>query len=164
MTDTMKRTNFAFRYDWNLAIAHLAPEYRLEIIEATIRYAETGETGPLTDIAAEAFRSFILPDFERRRKSAERRARSKARKISNDSSTADSVPSEASEKIDELPMAKTLPGPNRRERRLLEAQEKRLQKKRRRNAAARAKHAAETPAPPTPVHPTHPPVYTPFWL
>lgn len=73
----MKRTNFAFRYEWNLAIAHLSPEYRLEILEATIRYAETGR---LSDIAAEAFRTFILPDFERRRKAATYRARSKARK------------------------------------------------------------------------------------
>lgn len=167
----MKRTNFAFRYQWSLAIAHLAAEYRLEIFEATVRYAETGATGPMSKVAEEAFSSFILPDFERRRKAAEYRARAKARKAQAENAeihqmTPQEVVSlpEPSAEIEDQQIAPTPSGPNRRERRRLEAEEKRLQKKRSRNAAARAKHEADTkPEPETPLPPL-PRMYTPFWL
>lgn len=166
----MKRTNFAFRYEWNLAIAHLSPEYRLEILEATIRYAETGETGRLSDIAAEAFRTFILPDFERRRKAATYRARSKARKAQKEKTENQPVEpalltaAEEPQDIEKSTAAEVPAGPNRRERRLLQAQEKRLQKKRLRNAAARAKSEVAKEEPASAPLPPLPRMYTPFWL
>lgn len=75
----MTRKNFAFRFEWSQALAYLSWDCRLEVYEATIRYAETGETGELSPSAAEAFEKFILPDFRRRQKAAEYRARRKAR-------------------------------------------------------------------------------------
>lgn len=75
----MPRKNFAFRFAWFEAIAHLSWDLRLEVIEATIRYAETGSAGELSSGAEEAFEKFILPDFRRRAKAAEYRARRKAR-------------------------------------------------------------------------------------
>ena len=75
----MQRKNFAFRFEWFDVISYLAWECRLEVYEATIRYAETGETGELSPSAAEAFDKVILPDFRRRQKAAEYRARRKAR-------------------------------------------------------------------------------------
>ena len=75
----MPRKNFAFRFEWMQALAYLAWDFRLEVYEATIRYAETGETGELSPTAAEAFEKYILPDFRRRQKAAEYRARRKAR-------------------------------------------------------------------------------------
>lgn len=166
----MKRTNFAFRYQWSLAIAHLPAEYRLEIFEATVRYAETGATGPMSDVAAEAFGSFILPDFERRRKAADYRARAKARKAqAHGPETEQPMPeapavAEPAEKTEEGIIAQTPTGPNRRERRRHQAEEKRLQKKRRRNAAARAGHEAEADDEPTADILPRPRVYTPYWL
>lgn len=75
----MSRNNFAFRFEWSQAIAYLSWEFRLEVYEASIRYAETGQTGELSPSAAEAFEKYILPDFRRRAKAAEYRARRKAR-------------------------------------------------------------------------------------
>lgn len=75
----MQRKNFAFRFEWSQAIAYLSWDFRLEVYEATIRYAESGETGELSPLAQEAFEKFILPDFRRRAKAAEYRARRKAR-------------------------------------------------------------------------------------
>lgn len=84
----MPRKNFAFRFAWFEAIAHLSWEVRLEVIEATIRYAETGETGQLSPAAAEAFEKYIMPDFHRRAKAAEYRARRKARLAAKDAAEA----------------------------------------------------------------------------
>lgn len=75
----MARKNFSFRFEWFQAIAHLDPEQRLEIYEQTIRYASTGRACFQSGIAAVAFNKYILPDFERRAKAAEYRARRKAR-------------------------------------------------------------------------------------
>lgn len=75
----MSRKNFAFRFEWHNVIQYLPWEIRLEVYEATIRYAETGQTGQLTPLAAETFEKYILPDFRRRAKAAEYRARRKAR-------------------------------------------------------------------------------------
>ena len=75
----MPRKNFAFRFAWSEAIADLRWPVRLEVFEATVRYAETGQTGELSPEAAEAFEKHILPDFRRRQKAAEYRARRKAR-------------------------------------------------------------------------------------
>lgn len=75
----MPRKNFAFRFEWSQAIAYLSWDLRLEVYEATFRYAETGETGELSPSAAEAFERHIMPDFRRRQKAAEYRARRKAR-------------------------------------------------------------------------------------
>lgn len=75
----MARKNFAFRFAWFEAIAHLPREVRLEVIEATVRYAETGTQGTLSAAASEAFDEYILPDFRRRAKAAEYRTRRKTR-------------------------------------------------------------------------------------
>lgn len=76
----MQRKNFAFRFEWMQAIASYSPDVRLEIYEATILYAETGELPEMSPQAARRFEVYILPDFERRRKAAEYRARAKARR------------------------------------------------------------------------------------
>lgn len=80
----MQRKNFYFKFEWQSAIAHLPGCYRLEVYEAAVRYAETGETGPMSAIAAEAFEKYIMPDFRRRAKAAEYRARAKARRAAKE--------------------------------------------------------------------------------
>ena len=76
----MPRKSFSFRFEWQQAIADLAPEERLEVYEQTIRYAETGKVSTFYyGRAAAAFYAHILPVFHRRAKAAEYRARRKAR-------------------------------------------------------------------------------------
>lgn len=126
----MQRKNFAFKFEWQQAIAYLSPEERLEVYEETIRYARTGRVSFNSGRACVAFNTHILPDFERRRKAAEYRARAKARRqaeaeASNKSGNPDNTDS---------PIAPAAPAaPNRRERRRMMAEEKRLNKKRQRN-------------------------------
>ncbi|MBD5174998.1 MAG: hypothetical protein HDT06_04175 [Bacteroidales bacterium] len=155
----MTRKNFSFRYDWQKAIAGLDPEIRLEIYECTVRYAETGELCFSTDTAAEAFNKYILPDFKRREKAAEYRARRKARREPAETEVTEPVAepinevaesaAETAESTPDEPMVPLIPaGPNRRERRLMEAEAKRLAKRKKRNALARKAN------PPTPEAPT----------
>ena len=69
----MQRKIFAFRFEWMEAIASYDPNVRLEIYEATVMYAETGTLPAMSPQAALGFETYILPDFERRRKAAEYR-------------------------------------------------------------------------------------------
>ncbi|MBD5215461.1 MAG: hypothetical protein HDS78_02920 [Bacteroidales bacterium] len=141
----MTRKNFSFRYDWQKAIAGLDPEIRLEIYECTVRYAETGELCFTSETAAEAFNKYILPDFKRREKAAEYRSRRKARREPAETEATEPVAEpigEVNEPAEEkLPQKTTAPfipvGPNRRERRLMQAEAKRLAKRKKRNALAR---------------------------
>lgn len=131
----MQRKNFSFKFEWHQAIAHYSPEIRLEIYEAVIRYAETGQLGHLSLEAAVAFEKYFRPDFERRRKAAEYRARRKAAEAKKSEESRDSESSEISDtsytsttpEPTEIP---TLLRPNRRERRRMEAEERRFRKKR----------------------------------
>ncbi|MBD5219790.1 MAG: hypothetical protein HDS72_06085 [Bacteroidales bacterium] len=128
----MQRKNFSFRFEWQQAIAHLAPLCRLEIYEAAVRYAETGETGPLSAEAAEAFEQYIMPDFRRRAKAAEYRARRKAR-LAAKSTEEPITPNPPTTPISPTTPPKItpiiFPGPNRRERRLMAAEQKRHAKR-----------------------------------
>ena len=168
----MTRKNFSFRYDWQKAIAGLDPEIRLEIYECTVRYAETGELCFSTDTAAEAFNKYILPDFKRREKAAEYRARRKARREPAETEATEPVAelvnevaesaAETAESTPDEPKVPLIPaGPNRRERRLMEAEAKRLAKRKKRNALARRAN------PPTPEAPTSDnlksAIYLPGW-
>lgn len=151
----MTRKNFSFRYDWQKAIAGLDPEIRLEIYECTVRYAETGELCFSTDTAAEAFNKYILPDFKRREKAAEYRARRKGRREPAETEVTEPVAEpigEVNEPAEEkLPQKTTAPfipvGPNRRERRLMQAEAKRLAKRKKRNALARKANPPTQEAP-----------------
>ena len=133
----MQRKNFSFRFEWQQAIAHLEPAVRLEIYEQTVSYAATGSACFQTEAAEQAFNEFILPDFRRREKAAAYRARRKAAQKANESDEAASPASSASPAVPTTPTIPTpptaptaLPRPNRRERRWLEAQQRRLQKRR----------------------------------
>ena len=88
----MQRKNFAFRFEWMEAIASYDPNIRLEIYEATIMYAQTGELPEMSPQAALGFETYILPDFERRRRAAEYRARAKARRIAREAQNQTSAP------------------------------------------------------------------------
>ena len=110
---------------------------RLEIYEQTVSYAATGSACFQTEAAEQAFNEFILPDFRRREKAAAYRARRKAAQMANESDEAASPASSASPAVPTTPTppnpptASTAPlRPNRRERRWLEAQQRRLQKRR----------------------------------
>lgn len=127
----MQRKIFAFRFEWMEAIASYDPNVRLEIYEATVMYAETGTLPAMSPQAALGFETYILPDFERRRKAAEYRARAKARREGRQ------VPAQAEpvvEAVAEQPKIVMEPTPelklNRRERRQLEAEQRRKRKSR----------------------------------
>ena len=133
----MQRKIFAFRFEWMEAIASYDPNVRLEIYEATVIYAETGTLPAMSPQAALGFETYILPDFERRRKAAEYRARAKARREGRqvppqEVQTVQAEPVVAA--VAELPEIVMEPTPelklNRRERRQLEAEQRRKQKRR----------------------------------
>lgn len=148
----MQRKNFAFRYEWLQAIADLDPEIRLEIYEGTIQYAATGKVCFRSGIAATAFNKYILPDFERREKAAIYRARRKAAKAAKESDgknektepiTPKNPTSSKTPTTPKTPTTSNNPTPpppllNRSERRALEAEARRLRKRRQRRALAQA--------------------------
>lgn len=74
------RKNFSFRYDWAEKIAHLPEKVQFEILTGTVAYAQSGVFPESSAEAREAFEEHILPDFRKRAKAAEYRARAKARK------------------------------------------------------------------------------------
>lgn len=82
------RKNFSFRYEWSERIAHLSEKTQYEILVGTVAYAKTGEfpTGASAEARA-AFDEHILPDFLKRAKAAEYRARAKARKAAAQTQT-----------------------------------------------------------------------------
>ncbi len=82
------RTNFSFRYEWSEKIAHLSETIQYQIFIGTVAYAKHGEFP--ADASAEAraaFEEYILPDFIKRAKAAEYRARAKARKAAAQTAT-----------------------------------------------------------------------------
>lgn len=132
------RKNFSFRYEWSERIAHLSDTVQFQILAGTVAYAKTGEfPAEACDEAREAFEEHILPDFRKRAKAAEYRARAKARKAAAQAASASmsheaavapaqSAPaSGAADKAAELPVTPPPAPLSRAERRRLEKMKRR---------------------------------------
>lgn len=109
------RKNFSFRYEWSERISHLSEKVQFQILTGTVAYAKTGEfPSDACSEALSAFEEYILPDFRKRAKAAEYRARAKARKAAaQPTSVAPEVPVEQESKVTHAEEPQTAAEPQR---------------------------------------------------